>query len=93
MSNSNLSPMEQLIGFVEVERQRNPGVTHIAEWALAEIERLHCDAARYRTLREMDWWQSPLCVVVDPKINVKLGSDCPSRERLDAMVDAARSTK
>ena len=33
--------MEQLIGFVEVERVNSPDRTHIAEWALAEIERLH----------------------------------------------------
>lgn len=39
-TDQNLSPMEQLIGFVEWERKHNPGTKHIAEWALAEIERL-----------------------------------------------------
>lgn len=34
-----VSPMEQLIGFVEWERKNNPGKTHIADWAAAEIER------------------------------------------------------
>lgn len=33
--------MEQLIGFVEVERVNNTDQTHITEWALDEIERLH----------------------------------------------------
>jgi hypothetical protein len=40
---AGLSPMEQLIGFVEWERKHNPpppGQIHIAEWALREIERL-----------------------------------------------------
>lgn len=35
-----LPPMEQLIGFVEWERKHNPGKKHVADWALAEIERL-----------------------------------------------------
>lgn len=39
-----LPPMEQLIGFVEVEKQQRPEKTHIAEWALAEIERLQAAA-------------------------------------------------
>lgn len=47
------------------------------------------DAARYRLLREMDWFDSPLCVVRDPKKNVRFGTDCPSRDRLDAAIDAA----
>ena len=46
MSNATfVSPMEQLIGFVEWERKHNPGKKHVAEWALAEIERLHALAA------------------------------------------------
>lgn len=36
-----MNRMTQLIGFVEVERLNNPGKTHIAEWALSEIELLH----------------------------------------------------
>ncbi len=39
--NAAVSPMEQLIGFVDWERKNNPGQTHVAEWALAEIERQH----------------------------------------------------
>lgn len=53
------------------------------------------DAARYRWLREQDWFSSPLCVLRDPKRvltngNV-IGADCPSRDRLDAAIDAILS--
>lgn len=68
--------------------------------AAAEIERLtrelaeaREDAARYRALRAMNWHDSPMCVVMDPKRAVKLGHDCPSLERLDAAIDSARGTE
>lgn len=48
------------------------------------------DAARYRWLREQHWYDAQLCVVAGPKQAVKLGHDCPSGERLDAAIDAAR---
>lgn len=47
------------------------------------------DAARYRWLRQRDWFDSPLCVVMNPKQAVKPGNDCPSRSRLDAAIDSA----
>jgi hypothetical protein len=47
------------------------------------------DAARYRWLREQNWNNCDLCVVVNPKDTVRLGSDCPSGDRLDAAIDAA----
>ena len=69
-------------------------------WRDEQIERLRAelaacreDAERYRWLRECDWNASPLCVVVRPKENVRLGSDCPSWSRLDAAIDAAREGK
>lgn len=40
-----LAPMEQLIAFVDFERKHNPETTHIAEWALTEIERLNAIVA------------------------------------------------
>jgi hypothetical protein len=58
---------------------------------IAENEGLRKDAERYRTLREMHWFDGPLAVVRNPKDQVKLGSFCPSRENLDAEVDAAMS--
>lgn len=48
------------------------------------------DAARYRKLRAMNWHDSPLCVVANPRQAVKLGYDCPSMDRLDDAIDAAR---
>jgi hypothetical protein len=49
------------------------------------------DAERYRWLRIADWWRSPLCTISNPKKQAKLGSDCPSGDRLDAQIDAAMS--
>lgn len=51
------------------------------------------DAKRYRWLRDQDWFSSPLAVVHSPKDAVKLGHDCPSRDRLDAAIDRARGGK
>ena len=56
---------------------------------LAERAELKRDAERYRWLRMADWWDSPVCVIKDPKSQARLGSDCPSRDRLDAAIDAA----
>ncbi len=54
---------------------------------------LEKDAARYRWLRMRDWFDGPLCVLRDPQIVLtrasSLGADCPSRDRLDAAIDAA----
>ncbi|MGP5283034.1 hypothetical protein ACTXNJ_17840 [Pseudomonas helleri] len=47
------------------------------------------DAERYRWLRIADWWRSPVCVIRNPKEQAKLGTDCPSGDRLDAALDAA----
>ena len=46
------------------------------------------DAGRYRWLRLQDWDASPLAVVANPRAALKLGHDAPSRDRLDAMIDA-----
>jgi hypothetical protein len=55
----------------------------------AEVESLRKDAERYRWLRIADWWRSPVCAISNPKEQAKLGSDCPSGERLDAQIDSA----
>ena len=47
------------------------------------------DAARYRWIREQYWDSSELCVVTNPKITVRLGTDCPSGRLLDQAIDAA----
>jgi len=60
------------------------------ERELAEVRK---DAGRYRFLRGCDWFSSPLCVLSEPKkavdTSLMLGADCPSRDRLDAAIDAA----
>lgn len=55
---------------------------------MAECNELRQDAERYRALREMNWCDGPLAVVADPYSRIKLGSDCPSHERLDEAVDS-----
>lgn len=56
-----------------------------------ENEALRKNADRYQWLRLADWWRSPICVIRNPKEQAKLGSDCPTGERLDIAVDAAMS--
>lgn len=51
------------------------------------IKDLQLAADRYNFLREQQWNTSPIAVVKYPKDNVKLGSDCPSMERLDEIID------
>lgn len=65
-------------------------LSHLAELRAAN-ERLALDARRYQWLREQDWFDGALCVVCNPKKAALPGFDCPSRERLDAAVDAAAS--
>lgn len=59
----------------------------------AENLRLREDAERYRYLRAMHWERDAICCVKFPKKNVKLGSDCPSEERLDGFIDHMRKVK
>lgn len=57
-----------------------------AEPAPAQTDQ-QLNARRYETLRAMHWNDGPLAVVANPKTSVKLGTDCPSGERLDQMLD------
>jgi hypothetical protein len=59
---------------------------------IAEVRALRKDAERYRWLRAQHWDKSNLAVVCHPKQSVRLGFDCPSAERLDAAIDAARGS-
>jgi len=45
------------------------------------------DAERYRKLRQNHWSESDIAVVCHPRQSVKLGSDCPSGDRLDEIID------
>lgn len=51
-----------------------------------EMEEYETDANRYRHLRQWHWSDGGLTVTHAE--NVKLGSDCPADERLDAAIDA-----
>jgi len=51
------------------------------------------DALRWRTFRELSWHDSQLFAVSGGKSSVKLGTDCPSGARLDALVDAIAAKK
>lgn len=65
MSNADISRIVQLQAFVDFERQVSPELTHIAEWALKEIEALRAAlvAAEARALvaeadaKRLDWVQ------------------------------------
>ena len=56
----------------------------------AEVERLKPNAERYEWLRAAHWSSSPLCCVLEPKANVRLGATCPSGDQLDTAIDTAR---
>jgi hypothetical protein len=58
---------------------------------VAEVHRLREDAERYRWLRGQYWDASNLFVVAGSKSQVRLGTDCPNHDRLDAAIDAARA--
>lgn len=55
-----------------------------------QLESYRADAERYRFLREQRWSESNMCVVLYPKNAVRLGHECPSGERLDCYIDAAK---
>ena len=55
--------------------------------AEAAYKQSNIDAERYRWLRLQNWDCSPLAVVTKPIEAIKLGYDCPSRDRLDALID------
>lgn len=57
---------------------------------IAENAALRKDAERYRFLRQQHWNDSEFAVVCQPKKALKLGFDCPSKERLDAAIDKAK---
>lgn len=59
----------------------------------AELAECKMDAERYRWLRAQHWATSNLTAVRNPQQALRLGSDCPSGERLDALIDAALAAK
>lgn len=80
---------DHLIELLEARGRLMLGVEIERDQLKAENEALRKDAERYQWLRLADWWRSPICVIRNPKEQAKLGSDCPTGERLDSAVDAA----
>ena len=58
--------------------------------ASQEDMEMRADAERYRKLRQQHWYDSPIAVVVNPKQSIKMGSVCPSEERLDEIIDGLK---
>lgn len=58
-----------------------------------QLKKAEKDAARYRWLRECNLDESAICSVANPKESVKLGTDCPSGDRLDSFIDEAMKCK
>lgn len=56
---------------------------------IARLEAAEKNAARYLWLRAQHWNDSAFAVVSEPKRNVKLGTYCPSEDRLDQEIDSA----
>ena len=56
---------------------------------VAQRDALLEDATRYRWLRAQYWSESSMCIVVNPKTNLKPGSYCPYGHLLDMAVDEA----
>lgn len=54
---------------------------------LEQLRRMSEDSARYRKLRNEHWSNGRVAVVANPKEVVRLGSYCPSGERLDQFID------
>lgn len=67
-------------------------ITRITELETQNAE-LAKDAGRWRKFREMNWHNSPIVAVMGPKMNVRLGTDCPSVDRLDDIIDAALASQ
>ena len=55
----------------------------------SRLEAVEKDAERYRWLRSQYWDNNVIAAVMRPKDAVRLGHDCPSRERLDTFIDEA----
>jgi len=80
-----------LLGLARNAKLRKMDMQCDPQWVLdmaAERDTLKADAERYRKLRDMNWYDGPLCVVRAPKGKVRPGTDCPSRERLDEVLDS-----
>lgn len=92
-----IAEVDRLRTRLEIDPRHNYDGIDCRDTTIRELERdleeARRDAERYRWLRQQNWNDAALCVVARPKDAVKLGHDCPSMERLDAAIDAAREQK
>ena len=73
--------------YFETARERLQQAAETIRDLTAERDTLLEDAIRYRKLRALNWADSPMCVVRNPKQALKLGSECPYGDLLDWAVD------
>jgi hypothetical protein len=59
----------------------------LIELLRSSLINIYQDAERYRWLRQQTWDKSDMFVIVGSKSKVRLGTDCPSHERLDKYID------
>lgn len=83
------NPVGEWLGQCDCLAAQLIDVTSERDKLKSENEALRRDAKRYRFLRNQHWPVAYLAVVVNPKVSVKLGHDCPSGDRLDEQVDGA----
>lgn len=76
----------------QLEKERNQ-YRMAAEEEAKFADEYKLAAERYFWLREQQWYNSNMCVVINPKAQLKLGTDCPSLDRLDTLIDEARGKK
>jgi hypothetical protein len=75
----------------EIMHARAEGDEHAPEFTTAELAALKGDAERYRWLRKQSWTQRGLFVVSANGADVvRLGTNCPSGDLLDAAIKQAR---
>lgn len=86
----NLFWGDQIIALVppDIAERIKAALSDLPEAAPIRDEEQQKNAERYRWLREQHWNDSRVCVVARPKEAVKLGYECPSLDRLDAIIDS-----
>jgi post-segregation antitoxin (ccd killing protein) len=82
----------------QIEVAKKLGVDNVSAGIRAALDasvnqRYQQDAKRYQWLRDQHWSNSDVIVVKNDNNQVTLGTECPSRERLDELIDAAIAAK
>ncbi len=80
---------DELRAGLAAEKTRLAMLAPVARRSAKQLDALVTDAKRYRWLRGQKWERANLFVVAGSKSQVRLGTDCPSDERLDVAIDAA----